>query len=296
MSGRGSYKFSVGPSGRVEYTPANRDRLTRLLLDWQIIDGCGGPGTAPDDHGAWHVFCHLAAAGAVHQFSDGTAGWTGITYDAGRGRYAATTTIRENEKIRSLPLEVSRVADRVRRAHLVAFVEGASRGHILHRFAVDPGDPETDDRRQDYNQTFDSSEDGGPVWEHWTVSRDIVTNGSPGASLVDAFLLLCSMLGGRFVATIARGRSEAEYGHLRQLCAMIEAGLVSRDDALLDVIPEAIPPKIETRLHEATPAAFLEAANEIAQRTRSESYYMFSRKRESFAPASLLRAIAMAFR
>ena len=82
------------------------------------------------------------------------------------------------------------------------YVEGASRGHILDRNAKDPGDPQTVDRRQDYDRSVSSEEDGGPGWEHWCTSRDIVQPESLGSGLLKAYLTLVAVLGGRFAATV----------------------------------------------------------------------------------------------
>ena len=295
MQSRGEYEFQVEDDGAVVYTPANIERLTRLLLDWNIIDGWGGPGTRPDDQGAWHVFCHLAAAAAVHRLPNGTAGWSGITFDPASRRYIATLCREDGEGVAILPVASSEARTLLGGSRLIGFAEGASRGHILDRDADDPGDPDRDDRRQDYDREASSEEEGGPVWEHWTTSRDIVTTGSHGAALVDAYLLLLSTLGGRFAATVARGRGEPEYGHVIQLCAMVRAGLVTVEDALWEVQPRVIPPDVERVLREATPTAVAAAAQRLAEAGGIPTYFMYERKRDSFVPARLLKSIAATF-
>lgn len=177
------------------------------------------------------------------------------------------------------------------KAELLGYLEGASRGHILNRNANDPGDPAKDDRRQDYDQNPNSPKDGGPVWEMWTVSRDIRPSSRLGNSLVHAYAALLSVLGGRFGAVIARGRMEPEYGHLRQMCAMIDAGFISSEDALTDIEATAIPQDVEQILLEATPEAFVTAAEMLAMLRKRPCYWMYSRKVSSFATASLLRRL-----
>ncbi|MFT3685845.1 MAG: hypothetical protein QM783_13140 [Phycisphaerales bacterium] len=170
-------------------------------------------------------------------------------------------------------------------------MEGASRGHILDRSANDPGNPTKDDRRQDYDQNVNSPNDGGPVWEMWTVSRDIRPENKLGSSLVEAYAELLSVLGSRFAAVVARGRMEPEYGHLRQMCALIDAGFITPEEAMTDIEAVAIPPDVERILLEATPEAFVTAAEMLAKRRKKPCYWMYSRKVSSFASASLLRRL-----
>jgi hypothetical protein len=176
------------------------------------------------------------------------------------------------------------------------YLEGASRGHILDRSANDAGNPDKDDRRQDYDQPTNSSKDGGPVWEMWTVSRDIRTTNRLGSSLIQAYVELLRILGGRFAAVVARGRMEPEYGHLRQMCAMIDASIISAEASLVDIEPISIPPRVERILLEATPEAFARAAKFLVDTQPKPCYHMYERKLSSFVPASLLRKLVCSLR
>jgi len=258
--------------------------LRQLLLDWDIIGGQGGPGAKRGDGGAWHGFCHLAGGAGLFRTPGGKGVWVGITFDSSDRRYCAGLCCGAGEVVHSLN---SREAERLlRTCEWRGFIEGASRGHILDRSADDPGDPELDDRRQDYDQNVDSENDGGPVWEFWTVSRDIVDPTSLGLGLVAEYLALLSFLGGRFAGVVARGRSESDYGRFVQLRAMVVAGLIDARDALWDISPVAIPRDTERLLLSATPAAFAEAATDLVAREPEITYFMYERKLSSFAPVA----------
>jgi hypothetical protein len=64
---RGSSGFEIADDGNLVNNTANVERLRSLWLDRSVI--CGellGPGDPGDfDHGAWHVACHLVAAGCA---------------------------------------------------------------------------------------------------------------------------------------------------------------------------------------------------------------------------------------
>jgi hypothetical protein len=295
MPVRGKYGFASDGDGRPSCNTHNERLLRRLLVDWRIIDGHGGPGTRPDGRGAWHVFCHLAAAAAVFERSGGGAVWVGVIFDAEAGGYTAAACWMERRRVISLPLSSPRAVRVLSQSRWRGYLEGASRGRILHRLAQDPGDPATADRRQDYDQNPNSPADGGPVWEFWTVSRDIVRRASPGRRLVSEYLRLLSFLGPSFLAVVARGRSEAEYGHLRQLCAFVDAGLISAESALVELRPRAIPQAVERVLLDATPQAFVTAATELIGSRTKPVYHMYERRMPSFAGTELLCSIARSF-
>lgn len=276
------------PMKRPPPTTAN---LRRLLLNWELVDRDGGPGTKPDSRGSWHLFCHLAAAGAIRRLSNGGAAWVGIHYDRRKERYEAAVFTTLSGRVVSLPLRSRETHRLLEESELCAYIEGASRGRILDRDANDAGDPTKDDRRQDYNQSPSSPKDGGPVWEMWTVSRDIRPGSPLGNSSVEAYAELLSVLGGRFASVVARGRMEPEYGHLRQMCAMVDAGFITPEEALTDIDAVAIPTNVERILLEATPEAFATAADMLVKLRKKPCYWMYSRKVSSFATASLLRRL-----
>ena len=278
------------PYKDAETAPPSR-RLGRVFRDWQTIDRDGGPGTESNGRGSWHVFCHLAAAAGVLRIPDIGCAWAGILHDPSGDRYFSAICMQSGRRFEVHPLPSPAAARLLERGEWCGFIEGASRGHILNRVATDAGDPDMDDRRQDYDQNPNSPKDGGPVWEMWTVSRDIRPSSPLGSSLVEAYAELLSVLGGRFAAVVARGRMEPEYGHLRQMCAMIDAGFIRPEEALTDIDAVAIPPDVERILLEATPEAFATAAEMLVRKSRKPCYWMYSRKVSSFATASLLRRL-----
>ena len=95
-----------------------------------------------------------------------------------------------------------------------------------------------------------------------------------GTSVLTAYLTLVSLLGGRFVAAVARGRRE--HGHPLQLVALVKAGLLTTEEALWDVTPEPIPQVAQNQLYEARPADAFAAAASLA--FPALRYYMFQRR------------------
>lgn len=285
MSRRGSYKFEIDDGGRIVHSVENAELLRRLLLDWDIIGGYGGPGANRGDGGSWHGFCHLAAAAGSFRTPEKCGAWVGIVFDPDVRQYRACACFDHESRVHTYPLQSPDTKELLRNCTWCGYIEGASRGHILDRNAHDPGDPGIHDRRQDYDHEVDSMNDGGPVWEFWTASRNIADPCSLGHGLVNEYLALLSVLGGRFASVVARGRAESEYGHLKQLGAMVNAGLITRDEALWDILPAPIPRDIELTLHEALPTNFAMAASVLVKTTREAVYYMYARKLASFASA-----------
>lgn len=268
------------------------DTLRTLLLNWQAIDGDGGPGTVNNLRGSWHIFCHLAAAAGLYWLPRRGAAWVGILYDSESRRYFAGICIAGRRDHTMMPLATREARTLLAAGEWRGFVEGASRGHILDRGANDPGHSRKVDCRQDYDQDVDSPKDGGPVWEMWTISRDIRASNRLGSSLIEAYAELLDVLGGRFSAVVARGRIEPEYGHLRQMCAMIDAGFIKPSEAMTEIEAVVIPSKVERLLLEASPGAFARAAHLLLYRRRAPCYFMYQRKIASFASASLLGRLA----
>lgn len=295
MPQRGLHKFEVDGRQRLVDTPSNFKKTQKMFLDWRLILYQGGPGTAEADNGSWHVLCHLAGASGLFSNRDGNAGWAGITYDAGKGTYAATFSFTRDRQVATVRLDSEEGRAAMKGWLLRGYVEGASRGHILDRKAKDPGDPKQVDRRQDYDQPPSSKEDGGPVWEHWCTSRDIVTPSGLGTGMLRSYLTLVCLLGGRFAGTVARGRNDAEYGHLIQLRGLVRAGFIRPADAGWDIKPTPIPSRVENVLYEARPEDFLKAAAMLLRAAPQQpQYFMFSRKIQSFVPASFALKVVKA--
>lgn len=239
---RGSLGFEVGPDGNLMNNAANVERLRTLWLDRSAIDGeLLGPGDPGDfDHGAWHVSCHLVAAGGVRRTADGRLLWLEISHDATRDHYYASVTYANDGEPQTLPLHSVEGEEVVVGSTLLGFVEGSSTGRISARGAVDPDDAFNGNPRQEYDEPPDSPNEGGKVWEHWCTLRDIRPSAVIGSSVLTAYVALLSVLGDAFAAIVARGRHE--YHHPDQLSAMVAAGLISREAAMMSMTATAIPP------------------------------------------------------
>jgi hypothetical protein len=278
---RGSLGFEVGADGNLVNNAANVERLRRLWLDRSVIHGdLLGPGDPGDfDHGAWHVACHLVAAGGVRRAVDGRMLWLEISHDATRDLYYASVTYANGPEPRTLPVDSAEGVEFVAGSTLLGFVEGTSTGRISARGVADPEDMFNSNPRQEYDQPADSPAEGGKVWEHWCTLRDIRSSAAIGSSVLAAYVALLSVFGDAFAAIVARGRRE--YHHPEQLGAMVAAGLISRAAALISVKPTAIPA--------ATAHALCLGDARIALRhcealdwQRPPRYYMFERKIDSW--------------
>ena len=238
---RGSLEFEVGANGHLVNNAANVERLRTLWLDRSVVDGESlGPGDPGDfDHGAWHVSCHLVAAAGVRRTTDGGLLWLEISHDAVRDRYYASVTHAGDGEAQTLALDSVEGEELIAGSTLLGFVEGSSTGRISAQGVVDPDEAFNRNPRQDYSEPPDSSEEGGKVWEHWCTLRDIRPLAAIGSSVLTAYVTLLSVLGDPFAAIVARGRHE--YHHPDQLAAMVAAGLISRDAAVMSMKPTAIP-------------------------------------------------------
>jgi hypothetical protein len=276
MATRGSYNFETDGSGRLVDNPDNAEKVRKLFRDGTIINGNWGPGNYGDfDNGSWHILCHLAGGSGVLNTRSGRA-WCGITHVPANDTYAATITYRRNGNVMTVPLGEGEGATLANGAECLGFIEGSSVGHISNRNANDPPTAFNRWPRQSFDMDVSSDQDGGTVWEHWCTTRDIRPSSAIGSSVIKAYTSLISRLGGRFIAAVARGRRE--HNHPRQLVALVQAGLLTRDEATWDTTPEAIPRGAQDLLYEARPADALAAADALPFREGDQKYFMFQRR------------------
>jgi hypothetical protein len=283
---RGSFHFEVTASGDLVDNAANVATLRKLWLDRGMITGDDlGPGDDGDfDHGAWHVACHLIGAGGVRRAADGRVLWIEVSHEAAKDEYFGSVTAAGAPATHHLDSAEGRAL--LTGSTLLGFVEGNSVGRISARNAHDPATRFNKWQRQDFNQPVNSDKDGGKVWEHWCTVRDIRPNHAIAASVLRAYVSVVAALGDRFVSAVARGRRD--YGHPKQLCAMVKAGLTSEASATWDVHPDSIPHAAESKLLEATPRDEAAAAATLNW-DRSPRYYMFARRIRSWSPAAKVR-------
>jgi hypothetical protein len=274
---RGTSKFEVSDSGDLLNTAGNVELLRKLWLNRRVIKGDDlGPGDPGDfDHGAWHVACHLAGACGVRQRPDGSLSWLQISHDERADVYFASVTVLDGPNARTVPTESAEGRILLDKSRLLGFVEGTSQGRVSARFANDPPTLFNLWRRQDFDQPPGSDADGGRVWEHWCTQRDIRPTHVIGTSVLTAFVALVAVLGDSFIPTVARGRRD--YGHPKQLKAMVTSGLVDRKSALWPGSPTAIPASCEALFEDADPATSLKAATSLDW-SKPPRYYMFARK------------------
>ena len=282
---RGTFKFEVTPGGDLVDSAANVEGLRRMWLDRGMIDGDDlGPGDTGDfDNGAWHSACHLIGAGGVRRAADGRILWLEVSHDRAKDEYFGSVTPAGGQTHRLDSAEGRALVDG---STLLGFVEGNSVGHISARGVDDPPTRFNLWKRQDFDQPATSSEDGGKVWEHWCTVRDIRPPHAIGSSVLRAYVSLVAALGDRFVPTVARGRRD--YGHPKQLCAMVKAGLTSDGSATWDVTPHRIPAAAEKAFLEATPAQEAAAAATLPW-DQAPRYYMFQRRISHWSPADKVR-------
>jgi hypothetical protein len=285
---RGTFGFETTDKGGLLNAAANVQALRRLWLDRTLIQGEDlGPGDSGDfDNGAWHVSCHVVAAGGVMRASDGRLLWLEVSHDPQVDSYVATATVKSGTAAQTLRLDSPAVRAPLEGAALLGFVEGNSVGRISARGVNDPPTLFNLWRRQDFDQPRGTAADGGKVWEHWCTLRDIRPSSGIGASVLSAYVALVAALGDRFVPAVVRGRRD--YGHPQQLRAMVIAGLVGQEAALWDTTPVVIPASAERLLLEAEPAKALEAVGQLAW-DNPPRYYMFSRRIASWSATAAVR-------
>ena len=291
---RGSFQFETTEPAGLRNSASNVEALRRLWLDRFLVEGEDlGPGARGDfAFGAWHVACHLVAAGGVRRAGDGSLLWLEISHDPKAEEYYASVTVGQNGAIHTERLDSAPGRALVANSRLLGFIEGNSTGRISARGVNDPADRFNLWRRQDFDQPTDSDADGGKVWEHWCTLRDIRASARIGSSVLTAYVSLVEALSDLFVAAVARGRRD--YGHPTQLAAMVYAGFVSQRAAVSNLAPTVVPESVEAMLLEAQPASSLEAAERLPW-GRGPRYYMFKRKIRSWSRARNVRADLKAF-
>jgi len=229
------------------------------------------------------------AAGGVYKSDEGYL-WIAITHAGNVDKYLPTISARKSGgAIRTIDIHSAEGQELLKKAMLLGYVEGTSQGQISARGIRDPKDAFNGWPRQDFDQPVDSDEDGGTVWEHWSTTRDLRKSSVIGDSVLRAYLSLVSLMGGEFVATVVRGRRT--YNHPTQLCAMIKAGFISREEALRDMKPCKIHPDAERQFKEANPAGCLEGVEALKWPSPPEHrYYMFKRRIKSWSKVKKVKS------
>jgi len=287
MPTRGSYDFETDGSGALVDNAANVERLRAVFRDDAIINGNWGPGNDGDfDNGSWHILCHLAGGSGVLSTASGRA-WCGITHVRATDTYQATITYRRGRAAVTVPLAGGEGAALANDAQSLGFIEGSSVGHISARGVNDAPDAFNGWPRQSFDNDASSDEDGGTVWEHWSTTRDIRRSSAIGTSVLKAYLTLVSRLGGRFVASVARGRREHE--HPKQLVALVKAGFLTTVEATWDILPDPIPRAAQSRLYRGRPADALAAAESLPFTRGRQHYFMFQRRIRRWSKTAQVR-------
>lgn len=279
---RGSYNFEISNSGDVVNSANNTELLRKLWLDRDIISfdelGPGDPGDF--DNGAWHSSCHLVAAEGVCRDINGNLSLLEISYNHETGLYEPTLTLRKGNDILTININSVLAQSILDHSKIVGFVEGTSEGRISAKGVVDNPELFNNNPRQEYDQELESLKEGGKVWEHWCTLRDIRDSSQIAASVLSAYVSLTSLLGDKFPATVLRGRKE--YGHPIQLCAMVQAGFISKKSALIDLTPKQIPLNVGMKFKTANPKEELEGIELLEWSGNELSYYMYARKIDSW--------------
>lgn len=278
MITRGIAEFEIDSKGHVIYNESNLEKLRFIFLDRKIINGeLLGPGDPGDfDFGGWHVLCHLVGGCAVFKSSNSMV-WVEISHVPIIDSYVATITIdSDKESVTTFPLLSYEGQSIIQNAKLMGFVEGSSLGHISARDILDAEGKFNTCTRQEFDMDEKSIKDGGRVWEHWATTRNITSGASIGTSVLRAYLSMVSLCGGSFVAVVARGR--IDYSHPTQLNALLQYGLVTKENALVDIMPKPISKKIEEIIYSANPKMCVKAVKELPWDNNKITYFMFERR------------------
>lgn len=282
---RGTFGFGVTAQGDLADLPGNVEALRRLFLDRSMInDDDLGPGDPGDfDYGAWHVGCHLVAAGGVRRAADGRLLSFELVHDPAKDEYFAGVTADVGGTSRTVRVDSAEGQGLLQGSTILGFIEGNSVGRTTARDVIDPMERFNGWQRPNFDRPAADGEDGGRVWEHWCTLRDIRPTASVGSSVLRGYVTLCAVLGDRFAPTVARGRRD--YGHPKQLCALVRAGFTTEQSARWDTTPIVIPPAAETLLLLAQPNWSLAAAKLVSW-SDPPRYYMFSRRIAKWSPAA----------
>jgi hypothetical protein len=105
-------------------------------------------------------------------------------------------------------------------------------------------------------------------------------------SVLRGYVSLVAAVGDRFLPTVARGRRD--YGHPRQLVAMVRAGLCSEGSATWDTKPLPIPMEAERAFLEAQPSRSFAGAASLDW-NQPPKYYMFKRRINRWSDAASVR-------
>ena len=121
---RGTYGFRVRPEGSLLDNPENTELLRRLLIGREIIsDDLLGPGDPGDfDFGAWHVSCHVVAAGGVLELRDGALVWLEVSHDQAHDTYYPSLTVETDSTFSTLRLDSQDARERLADARVPGFV------------------------------------------------------------------------------------------------------------------------------------------------------------------------------
>jgi hypothetical protein len=278
MEVRGSFQFEINQNGTVINNDSNFEKLRKLFLDRTLINGDSlGPGDEGDfDNGGWHVLCHLAAGCAVFKINNLFL-WMEISHIPAIDVYEPTITIETEKKdVFTFSLNSQEGILFLEKAKLIGFVEGSSLGHISAKDVKDNEIIFNKWKRQDFNMPADSKEDGGRVWEHWCTVRDLRPTATIGLSVLKSYLTILSICSGKYVSIITRGRRQ--YYHPEQLMALVKSGLISKEDALIDVKPKQISKDNEKIIYLSDPKKCLTAVKSMKWDEDKLSYHMFERR------------------
>jgi len=278
---RGVFQFQIDGTGALLSSDENVVALRRMWSDRSLVSGADlGPGVRNGE--AWHSACHLVAGGCVKKANSGRLLWMEISHHSQDDTYQATLTHAEQAVPQTVRLDSTEATQLLQNSTLLGFIEGTSEGHITARGVQDSSSRFGGYLRQNYDQAPGSTRQGGRVWEHWCTTRDLNPDSQLSVSLLKAYLQLCNAAGDLFAATVARGRSQ--YGHPKQLKAMISAGFTTQTSAGWQTTPKPIARNTELLLQEAQAIAAFNAAQLVQWSDVEPTYYMYERRIGSWCP------------